>query len=209
MTYAPAVEEPVSFRAVYERFPATVKGAFVLRGADGLPHQVRIEAARVAECAGRGSLDIPIDHTVIEAAPTLDTFVPFEIPTMELASGWYQLECDVIVDAVASLIRPGERFLMPWPRSAVRRGTVPLDTSSGSVGLEAVDFGGDSVRISFTAERAPGLRLAVDGSPHPVLEIEFDEGSGRGRVVGYPVLRANEQLAIEVRGEAVVDVVLP
>ena len=32
--------DAVSVRAAYERFPVSVKGAFLLRGADGLPHQV-------------------------------------------------------------------------------------------------------------------------------------------------------------------------
>ena len=40
--------DAVSVRAAYERFPVSVKGAFLLRGADGLPHQVRIESARAA-----------------------------------------------------------------------------------------------------------------------------------------------------------------
>ena len=36
----------ISIRAHYERFPATIKGAFVLRGEGRDPRQVRIEDAR-------------------------------------------------------------------------------------------------------------------------------------------------------------------
>ena len=41
-------EERVSIRAHYERFPATVKGAFVLRGSDRDPHLVSGPAPGVA-----------------------------------------------------------------------------------------------------------------------------------------------------------------
>ena len=64
--------EAVSVRAAYERFPVSVKGAFLLRGADGLPHQVRIESARATECSGRGGRVIGLEAMVLEVAPTLD-----------------------------------------------------------------------------------------------------------------------------------------
>src|SRR5438552_9057190 len=127
------MDDRVSFRAVYERFPATVKGAFVLRGADGLPHQVRIESARAAECAGRGEQRIALEATIIETAPTVDTFVPFEVSTMELAAGWYRLECEVLIDGDPALVHPGAPFSIPWPRGAVRRGTVELGRGVGDL----------------------------------------------------------------------------
>ena len=43
----------ISIRAHYERFPATIKGAFVLRGEGRDPQQVRIEDARVDRGVGR------------------------------------------------------------------------------------------------------------------------------------------------------------
>jgi hypothetical protein len=204
-----AVSERVSFRAVYERFPTTVKGAFVLRGADGLPHQVRIEAARAAECSGRGHQPIAIESTIVEAAPTVDTFVPFEVSTMELAAGWYRLECEVVIDGDASVIHPGAPFSIPWPRGAVRRGTVELERGVGDLTLSVMECGGDSVRVTYVAEHAPNVRLTVDGATHPIVEIDHDEHAGTGRIVAYPVLRTQERLAIELRGEKPVDVTLP
>ena len=203
------MEDLVAFRAVYERFPASIKGAFVLRGADGLPHQVRIDRAVLAECSGRGAQPIPIDSAIIEVAPTLDTFVPFEIPIMELGSGWYQLSCDVQVDGIPSVTRPGSRFVITWPRSTVRRGSVRLDEKAGEVLIVSLDCLGDCVRITYTAGTPPHVKLTVDGGPHPVLDVEHDGEAGAGRIVGYPVLRQHERLGIEMRGHDPVEVTLP
>jgi hypothetical protein len=203
------MDERVSFRAAYERFPTSVRGAFVLRGADGLPHQVRIEGARAVELGGRGSPSIAIVPTIIEVAPTLDTFVPFELPTMELGAGWYQLECAVQIDGDAETVRPGDRFLVAWPRSAVRRGTVAVDARAAKAGLGPVECAGDSVRIGFHAEKPPHVRLSVDGTSHPLLEIEHDPDTGKGRVIAYPVLRQHHRLRIEIRDADPVEVALP
>ncbi|HEY7477898.1 MAG TPA: hypothetical protein VIB62_06645 [Actinomycetota bacterium] len=203
------MDDLVAFRAVFERFPVSIKGAFVLRGADGLPHQVRIERAVLGECAGRAAQAIAIDPAIIEVAPTLDTFVPFEVPTLELGPGWYQLRCDVQVDGVPDVIRPGDRMSIAWPRSAVRRGSVRLDEKAGEVLLVSLDCLGDTVRIPYVAGDPPSVRLTVDGTAHPVLQVEHDEEAGAGKIVGYPVLRQHERLGIEVRGQDPVEVDLP
>jgi hypothetical protein len=203
------VRERVSFRAAYERFPASVKGAFVLRGADGMPHQVRIERARAAECAGRDEHGIGVEPSVLEVAPTLDLFVPFELPTVDLGAGWYQLECEVVIDGTPAVVRPGNRFAIPWSRSAVRRGTVQIGKKVGEVTLEQLDCAGDSIRLSYAAAREPHLKLTVDGVPHQVLEVDHDEGSGRGQIVAYPTLRGQERLSIDARGAATVEIALP
>lgn len=199
------MEERVSLRAAYERFPTSIKGAFVLRGADGMPHQVRLAAARAADCGGGGRASIPIEPAIIEVAPTMDTFVPFELSTMELGAGWYQLECDVVVDGDAATVRPGNRFVVAWPRSAVRRGTVQV----GSSGVGAVECAGDSIRIGYEADRPPHVKLSVDGSSHPVLEVEHDPATGSGRIVAYPVLRQHRLLVIELRDADPIEVPLP
>lgn len=199
------MDERVSFRAAYERFPTSVKGAFVLRGADGMPHQVRIGAARAAECGGRQGAPIAIEPSIIETAPTMDTFVPFELSTLELGAGWYQLECDVIVDGDAGTVRPGARFLVSWPRSAVRRGTVEV----GMSGVGAVECAGDCIKITYESARPLHPKLSVDGSSHPVLDVEHDADAATGRVVAYPVLRQHERLVIELRDADPIEVVLP
>ncbi len=203
------MQGPVSFRAAYERFPASVKGAFVLRGADGLPHQVRIERAEAAECSGRDRHEIGVEPSVLEVAPTLDLFVPFELPTVDLGAGWYQLECGVVIDGSPAVVRPGDRFAIPWSRSAVRRGTVEIGRRAGDVTLEQLECAGDSIRLTYRAALPPHLKLSVDGSPHTVLDIEHDEGAERGRVVAYPALRGQERLVIRARGGPAVEVALP
>ena len=120
------MDETVSIRAAYERFPLAIKGTFLLRGADGLPHQVRIDSARARGFASEGTREIGVEPMVLEVAPTQETFVPFEISTVDLPSGWYRLECDAIVDGTATLVRPGAPFASAWPRGSIRRGTVTI-----------------------------------------------------------------------------------
>jgi hypothetical protein len=203
------VEDPVRFKAAYERFPAGIKGAFVLRGGDGLPHQVRIVAAEVAEWTGKGSERIPIEPAIIEVAPTLDTFVPFDVTTLDLRPGWYRIRCDVVIDAVEAVVEPGPRFLVPWPRGTVRRGTVEVGATRGDVAFGSLECAGDCVRLAYVAAEPPEVTLRADGGAHPVLEVEHDEEAGRGRVVGYPVLRAHERLAVVLKGQDPVEVALP
>jgi hypothetical protein len=199
-----AVDHGIAIRAHYERFPATIKGAFVLRGEGRDPHQVRIEEARVAEAAGRGFQVIGIEPVMLEVAPHLDLFVPFEFSVTELEAGWYQLECDVFIDGVADLVRPGDRFPVPWPRASVRRGSVPVaadvETQDGVVTFDQIDCGADSIKIAFSASAAPFLKLWADGSPIPVLDVTFDEDAGRGRIVAYPLSKTVAILSIELKG---------
>ena len=199
--------ERVSIRASFERFPATVKGAFVLRGADRDPHQVRIDAARVREVSGRGGLPIGLDPVTLDVAPNLDLFVPFEFATTELTAGWYGLECDVAIDGDAEHVRPPKRFTVPWPRATVRRGNVSVNKTARiekgpKVHLDHVECTGDSIRVAYSTEPAESLtlRLAADGTALPILETEFDDATGHGKVTAYPVMRAHSRLTIEIRG---------
>jgi hypothetical protein len=146
---------------------------------------------------------------VLEVAPTQDTFVPFEVSTIDLPVGWYRLECEMVIDADPAVIRPGAPFVSAWPRTSVRRGTVTVGTKAGHVALEVLECLSDSVRIVFAADEAPGVTLEIDGSSHPVLDVEFDPDAGRGVVVGYPALRKQERLTVNVRGESPTEVALP
>jgi hypothetical protein len=204
-----SMDDRVAIRAKFERFPAAVKGAFLVRGSDGLPHQVRLADAHAAELGGGDSQPVVVESVVLEVSPTQETFVPFEISTIDMPAGWYQLECDVVVDGDATSVRPGDRFSMSWPRAALRRGTVPIGAKVAEVSFESLECLGDSIRVSFAADAAPDVSLSVDGRPHTILEVEFDATSGRGRVIGYPVLRANQRLSIAVGADAPVEVALP
>jgi len=204
----------ISIRAHYERFPATIKGAFVLRGEGRDPRQVRIEDARVIEVSGGGSQSIAMEAVTLEVAPHLDLFVPFEVPLTELGAGWYSLECDVMIDGVPDVVHPGDRFPVAWPRATVRRGPVPvgkrLDVSGDTVAIDQIDCAGDSIKIGFTATKAPTLKLTADGATVPVLDVQFDEATGRGKIVGYPLMRTQRALTIDASGaKRPLDVTLP
>jgi hypothetical protein len=198
----------VRIRAAYERTPTGIKGALVLRGADGQPHQLRLEGASVLEWTGKGSERIAVEQAVIEVAPTLDTFVPFEVSTLDLDPGWYRIRCDVVVDAVGAVVEPGPRFVVAWPRGTIRRGTVAIDASVGGVALRGLECAGDSIRVGFASDEPPEVVLSVDGAAHPVLEVEHGEG-GKGRIVGYPVRRDQRSLSIELAGAGPLEVALP
>ncbi|MGH2540263.1 MAG: hypothetical protein ACRDGK_07060 [Actinomycetota bacterium] len=194
----------VSIRAHYERFPATLKGAFVLRGEDPDPHQVRIEAARVAEVAGRSGQRMGVEPVTLDVAPHLDLFVPFEVPLLDLGPGWYRLELDVVVDGDEGMMHPGDPFAVAWPRGTMRRGSVSVGRSirAGEVEatIEQVECAVDSVRVSYEAPTRVGFSLALDDVTLPQIGEEYDAGSGRGRFTTYPAARAGSRLAIIARG---------
>jgi hypothetical protein len=202
----------VSIRAHYERFPATVKGAFVMRGADRNPHQVVIHEARVTEIGSRRGSPIGIEPVTLDVAPNLDLFVPFEFPVLDLEAGWYALEVDVAIDGDAETVRPGRRFAVPWPRASVRRGSVPVgrlvESSGERVKLESLECRGDCVELTYEAEEQPEIGLAVDGEELAVVEHVFDEG-GSGKVVAYPVLKSHRHLALRVGDADPLEILLP
>jgi hypothetical protein len=198
------MEERVSIRAHFERFPATLKGAFVLRGADRDPHQVRIEAAQVTEMAGRGAQPMGVDPVTLDVAPHLDLFVPFEVPLLDLSPGWYRLELEVVLDGDAGVVHPGERFAMAWPRGSMRRGSATvgsvITTGSSSVTIEQVECTPDSVRVTYAAPSRVGLSLAADEVTLPQIDEDFDAEAGRGRVVTYPAAKTQTRLSMTIRG---------
>lgn len=201
------MDERVSIQAHFERFPATVKGAFVLRAADREPHQVRIDAARVREMSGLGAFPIGLDPVTLDVAPKLDLFVPFEFAITELVAGWYDLECDVAIDGDKGNVRPPKRFAVPWPRATVRRGTLKVDKISRveagpKVHVEQVECGGEMIRVVYSVSPAEEVTmgLAADDAPLLILESEFDQETGSGRVTAYPLMRTHSRLTIDIPG---------
>lgn len=205
--------DDVSIRAPFERFPATIKGAFVLRGVGRDPHQVRIEDARISEVGARSGRSIGVSPATLEVAPHLDLFVPFEFSAMDLEPGWYGLDCDVVIDGVSETVHPGRRFSIPWPRAAVRRGVVKVDKSiaagDGKVEIEQVECLGDCIKISYRAEEPVRLRIASGDARLPIVDEAFDEETTHGVITAYPALREWGSLTIEPGGGGTVDVDLP
>lgn len=199
----------LSIRAHYERFPASVKGAFVLRAADGDPHQVKILLAQAAGLAGEGERSLDLEDVTLEVAPNLDLFVPFEVLIAELVSGWYELRCDLAIDADPVTVRPGKCFSIPWPRATMRRGNVGVANDLGDVRIDHVDCVSDAIKVSYTGEAPAELRLSADGRRLPVLDADFEAASGKGKITAYPVLRSDMSLHIESKGGPSLDVMLP
>lgn len=211
----------ISVRARFERFPATVKGAFILRGEDANPHQVAFRSARIVTVGGREERPFAMPENILDVAPRQDVFVPFEFPVSDLEPGWYGLECELEVDGFSGSFDGGRRFAVSWPRATVRRGQVKVDKKvklgDGSVLIvDQVECGGDSIKVLF-AVQPPGpvtAQLSADGARLEVLDIEIDERTGRGKVTAYPLLRTVAVLGTGWKGrgrgaEGALDVRLP
>src|SRR6266508_2322300 len=54
---------PVDLRTRFDQFPATIKGAFVLRGADGNPHAVDLIASTVDRIPSGPTRPVPVGQT--------------------------------------------------------------------------------------------------------------------------------------------------
>ncbi len=174
-----------------------------MRGADGNPHQVRIDDARAVELAGHGSVPMGVQPATLDVAPNRDLFVPFEFPVAELAAGWYAIECAVAIDGSPHTVRPGARFVVPWPRGTTRRERVGLGTSvelgGEKVRLDRLDCEADSISIAYEGAEA-SMTLSADDVRLPVLEASFDPRAGLGSVAAYPLLKSHRTLTVAVRG---------
>ena len=174
-----------------------------MRGADGNPHQVRLDEARAVELAGHGSVPMGVPPATLEVAPNRDLFVPFEFPVAELASGWYAIECAVAIDGSPATVRPGARFAVPWPRGATRRDQVrvgkSVPTGQGKVSLDQLDCRTDSVELRYEGTEA-AITLAADGARLPVLDATFDAEIGAGTVVAYPIMKTQAVVTVSIKG---------
>ena len=196
---------PLSIRARFERFPATLKGAFIIRGEDANPHQVVLRGARVVGVPGGEGRSIAIAGSTLDIVPRQDVFVPFEAGVAELDPGWYDLECDVDVDGVSATYPGGKRFPVAWPRGSTRRGAVPLSAvvRIGRVrfALDRLECAPDHVTLRLTSAPPTDaeIALAADDADVPVLDVERDDATGAATVTAYPVLKSQSKLRIEVR----------
>lgn len=198
------MDERVTFRAHFERYPVSMKGAFVLRAADGIPHQVVFERGRCVELASGLGRPLGVEGAVVDVAPNLDLFVPFEFPSTDLASGWYRLECEVLVDGTPSETSAGEPFVVAWPRASVRRGRVevgrPIDAGSTKAEITAIECGPDTTRVTYEASQPIALRMAADGRDLAIVTQDHDVEAGSGSITAYPALRDEGELVIRPRG---------
>jgi hypothetical protein len=218
---------PVDVRTRFERFPASIKGAFVLRGADGNPHSVRLVETRIARIPTGPASPFTAEDRLLDVAPARDLFVPFEAGVSELESGWYSVECSVQVDGGGSLSFSSRPFPIPWPRSDVRRGTARIGLSvrvgGSSYRIERVDLGPDSATVTWEAEtpassapdaseeqepRSAEAVILADGEPLDLLPAEATSlrtrlqefrFTGQQRSVSYPVPRVSRSVEVAIK----------
>jgi hypothetical protein len=214
---------PVLVRTVFERFPITIKGAFVLRGGDAFPHQVRFERAAVARIPAGPDREVPVEQTPLDVAPRRDLFLPFEATIADLAPAWYVVRSDVLIDGAVRQQHDSKPFAVAWPRGAMRTGSaavgrrVPLRT--GAVVIEKLELRTDRAEVlwRFEAEGAgdatrpdPSFSVRTAGpAPSPGVVLEPlpavaaggpDAPGGRRRAVTYPVPKDATALAVHVTG---------
>src|ERR687888_2542833 len=210
----------ISLRARFERFPATVKGAFVVRGEDAYPHQVAFHEARVVRAPGPGGQIIALAPVTLDVPPHKDLFVPFEFSIGEFEPGWYGLEADVEVDGERRAMPGGRRFCVPWPRAAVRSASFrvgrTVEVGNATVSLERCQSGPEGLMVRFSVQPSQDvvLRLTADGGRIDVADLEVDPHSGKGTARAYPLLRSHRSLRVEVatakgRDSTAIDVDLP
>ena len=197
--------QTLSVRARFERFPATVKGAFILRGEDPDPHQVVLGQARIVPVPGGPGRPIAIASSTLDVAPRTDVFVPFESAVGDLEPGWYELECELEVDGVRGVYPGGRRFSVPWPRASTRRGAIPVkravDVDGVRVTVEQLDCAADHATLHLRAAPATELTvtLTADRSSVPVLDVHRDDERGAVTVTSYPILKSHRALDVGVR----------
>jgi hypothetical protein len=208
-------EPPVAVDVVFERFPASVRGAVVVRGADSEPHQILLAALAVTEAHAPSRVvhEVPAGAVTVDVVPRGEILIPFDVPFADLAPGWYGVAAEVVVDGQRRVGGPGgvKRFLVPWPPEEVRRGTIPADLSirvPGSRGahVERVDCKPDRAVIRWrhapaeSADEAefPDLRVFAGSRRLPGLESTRVAATGERTTVVHPVLKRHRQLTFEI-----------
>jgi hypothetical protein len=210
---------PVQAQIRFERFPASIKGAFVLRGGDGDPHAVQFDWARVARIPAGPAKPITLEDRMLDVAPIRDLFVPFEVAVVEMEPSWYVVESSLKVDGGRSYTYSGRPFTIPWPRSDIRRGMVPV---SKTVRVAAVEFhvervqlgwdsaavlwqtpgGADEAESKDAPRRDAGAILRADGvelEPLPDQvgsRLSEPRTPGERRTLTYPVMRSANSLEL-------------
>ena len=201
----------VSVDAVFERFPASVRGAVVVRGADRDPHQVRLTEARVVEASAPAKpvLALGLGEVTVDVAPKGRVMIPFEVPFAELDPGWYAVRAEVEIDGHERLRGPEDperRFCVQWPSGVVRRGgieagvRIKVPGSDGAL-IDRLVCGAESAAVHW--RHAPGepdgpefpeLKVGAPSRRLPVLTDEFEFGTGRRVTTVYPVLKEDRRL---------------
>jgi|ERR1051325_4578912 hypothetical protein len=213
-----ATDRPVEVVTRFDQFPATMKGAFVMRGADGNPHAVELQSVAVERIPTGPSKSVSMGEVHVNVAPNRDLYVPFEVNITDLAPGWYVIRSAARVDAGRTWTFASRGFVVPWPKDLVRRGTVRaggrVRAGDAQVEIESVEMRADSavVTVVLPQESTPAaggaatiVRLLADGVDVEPVPAEARppaaklEAGGRARTTFYPVPRRTGVLSVLVR----------
>lgn len=219
---------PVALSTRFDQFPATVKGAFVTRGADGNPHKVEFHSSRVDRIPHGPSKPVPLGAVQLNVAPGRDLYVPFEVGIADLEPGWYAIRSTIRVDAGRTWSFSSRGFAIPWPREAVRRGTLRgggnVRVGGREVHIDGVEMRPDCAVLTWRAEeldppaRGPEVRIRLLAGGRELERVPADarplgprvESGTQDRAVFYPVPREATSLVVSVKaGTASESVELP
>jgi hypothetical protein len=210
-------DAPIKVQTRFERFPAAIRGAFVMAGADGNPHAIHVESADVVRVPGEPIKPVPLEDRLLNVAPSRDLFVPFEVGVVDLEPGWYQVVSVVKVDGGRTWTFQSRPFTIPWPRTDIRRGAMVVGQriSAGSTEFEVerVELGSDAAVVVWRpadgGADAPAPEgtavLLADGQELPAVPSArgtraFDPRlPGERRSVSYPVPKGTRTLEVVIR----------
>jgi hypothetical protein len=188
-----AHERPVSVETVFDRFPASVRGAVVVRALDREPHQIRLVAADVvtAHDLVRPVQPVAAERATVDVAPHREVLIPFDVPFAGLDPGWYCVVAEVEVDGTARLRGPedgGKRFVVSWPSGEMRRGDLRPGVEIGGALIERVELKGDRTAVRWRPPAdAPEARLRLRAGSRKLPVVEISDDKGVRTTVAHPV----------------------
>jgi hypothetical protein len=199
---------PVSVGTVFDRFPASVRGAVVVRAQDHEPHQIRLLAVRVAQAhdLAKDVHRAGVEEATVDVAPHREVLIPFDVPFADLGPGWFCVVADIEVDGSLRMTGPkggGKRFGVPWPAEEVRRLDLKPNLKVGKALVERIQSRSDRTEIRWrppAQEPDAELRVSAGSRRLPAVEATDDRRSGTRVTVTHPVPRRSEQLTIELSG---------
>jgi hypothetical protein len=197
-------DAPVSVDTVFDRFPASVRGAVVIRALDPEPHQIRLLAVRVAEAhdPSREVQPVGVETVTVDVAPHREVLVPFDVPFSGLGPGWYCVVAEIEVDGTLRARGPeggGKRFVVPWPSSEVRRADLRPNLKIGDAVIERIECKADRTAVRWRpGEATEQLRLSADKRRLPTVDVTDDPKSGARITVAHPTPKRADGLTIEL-----------
>jgi hypothetical protein len=197
---------PVSVDTVFDRFPASVRGAVVARGQDREPHQIRLLAVRVvhAHDPAREVHRAGVDEATIDVAPHKEVLIPFDVPFAELGPGWFCVTAQVEVDGSLRIEGPeggGKRFGVPWPLDEVRKVDLKPNLKLGRATVERLRSTEQATEIRWhPGTEDAELKVSVGRHRLPVVESTADVRTGTRMSVAHPLPKGTSEVTLDLTG---------